>query len=97
MHYTYVLFSERDGRLYTGTTSDLRARLKLHAVGNVQLTRLRRPLTLLYYQACLSADDAYRGERYLKSGRGGRYLRTRLASSLTKVRGHKLERHEVRD
>ncbi len=32
----------------------------------------------MYYEACLSPDDAYRRERYLKSGRGGRYLRQRL-------------------
>lgn len=93
MHYTYVLFSERDGKLYTGTTGDLRARLKLHATGRVQSTAHRRPLTLLYCEACRSADDAYRRERYLKSGRGGRYLRTRLASTLDEIRCHKLERY----
>lgn len=93
MHYTYVLFSERDGNLYTGATSDLRARLKLHASGRVRSTAHRRPLKLLYYEACLSAEDAYRRERYPKSGRGGRYLRTRLASTLGEIRGKKLERH----
>jgi putative endonuclease len=93
VHYTYVIFSERDGKLYTGATSDLRARLKLHSAGRVRSTAHRRPLRLLYYEACLSADDAYRRERYLKSGGGGRYLRTRLASSLAEIRGNKLERH----
>ncbi|MGH7430167.1 MAG: GIY-YIG nuclease family protein [Candidatus Methylomirabilaceae bacterium] len=88
-----MLFSERDGKLYTGATSDLRARLKLHAAGCVRSTEHRRPLKLVYYEACLTADDACRRERYLKSGRGGRYLRTRLASSLARIRGKKLERH----
>ena len=93
MHYTYVLFSGADGKLYIGATNDLRKRLSLHAAGRVQSTAPRRPLKLLYYETCLSADDAYRRERYLKSGRGGRYLRTRLASSLADIRGNKLERH----
>jgi putative endonuclease len=93
VHYTYVLFSELDRRLYPGTTGNLSARLKLHAAGHVQSTAHRRPLKLLYYEACLSADDAYRRERYLKSGRGGRYLRTRLAFSLAEIHGNKLERH----
>ena len=93
MHFTYVLFSEADGKLYTGTTGDLRKRLKLHATGRVRSTAYRRPVKLIYYEACLSADDAYRRERYLKAGRGGRYLRTRLASSLADIRGNKLERH----
>jgi hypothetical protein len=48
---------------------------------------------LIYYEACLGADDAYRRERYLKSGRGARYLRIRLASSLAGIRDNKLERH----
>jgi len=48
---------------------------------------------LIYYEGCLSVDDAYRRERYLKSGRGGRYLKARLASSLADIRVNKLERH----
>jgi hypothetical protein len=47
----------------------------------------------VYFEACLSPDDAYRRERYLKSGRGGRYLRQRLLTWLSGVRGDKLERH----
>jgi len=92
VHHTYVLFSEFDRRLYMGTTGNLSARLKLHAAGRVHSTAHRRPLKLLYYEACLSAEDAYRRERYLKSGRGGRYLRTRLAFSLAEIHGNKLER-----
>ena len=65
----------------------------MHAEGSVRSTKYRRPLTLVYYEACLSAEDAYRRERYLKSGRGGRYLRTRLASSLAGIGDNKLERH----
>jgi len=93
VHYTYVLFSEADRRLYIGATSDLRERLRLHDAGRVRSTASRRPLKLVYYEASLSADDDYRRERYLKSGRGGRYLRARLASSLAAIRDDKLERH----
>ena len=77
MYYTYVLLSEADRRLYIGATQDLR----------------RRPLQLVYHEACLSPDDAYRRERYLKSGRGGRYLKQRLACTLSSTRDNKLERH----
>ena len=93
MHYTYVLLSEADGRLYTGTTGDLRRRMTLHAAGRVRSTAYRRPLKLLYYEACLSAQDAYRRERFLKAGKGGRYLKNRLASSLSEVPPGELERH----
>ncbi len=93
MHYTYVLLSEADGRFYTGTTHDLRNRVALHAAGRVQSTAYRRPLRLVYYEACLSPDDAYRRERFLKTGKGGRYLKNRLTRSLASIRENKLERH----
>ena len=65
----------------------------MHAAGQVRSTSYRRPLMLVYHEACLSTEDAYRRERYLMSGRGGRYLRSRLASSLTLIRDNQLERH----
>ena len=93
MYYTYVLLSEADRRLYIGATQDLRRRIEQHAAGRVGSTAYRRPLPLVYYEACLSPDDAYRRERYLKSGRGGRYLKPRLACTLSSTRDNKLERH----
>ncbi len=79
MHYTYVLLSAKDGRWYTGATQDLRARVEDHLKGRVESTRSRRPLRLIYYEACLSKADAMRRERYLKTGKGKRYVRQRLA------------------
>lgn len=93
MNYSYVLFSDRDGRFYIGSTGNLRVRLQQHNSGAVHSTSYRRPLRLIYYEGCLSADDARRRERYLKSGRGARYLKQRLASWLSEIRSNKLERH----
>jgi putative endonuclease len=92
MDYTYVLLSEVDGRFYIGATHDLK-RVEKHVAGGVISTAYRRPLRLVYCEACMNPDDAFRRERYLKSGRGGRYLRQRLTSSLSSIRGIKLERH----
>ncbi len=78
MYYTYIIKSSKDGQWYTGVTSDLRARLQNHLKGQVRSTRHRRPLNLVYYEGCLSEADARRRERYLKSGKGKRYLRQRL-------------------
>ena len=90
MHYTYVLRRNRDQGFYTGCTSDLRQRCREHARGGVRSTSHRRPLELIYYEACLSRDDALRRERFLKSGKGKRYLRSRLAAGL--LGSTKLER-----
>jgi putative endonuclease len=93
MNYSYVLLSGCDGKFYIGSTGDLRRRVAQHNCGAVCSTAYRRPLELIYYEACLNVEDARRRERYLKSGRGGRYLKQRLAHWLTVIRSNKLERH----
>jgi len=48
--------------------------------GKVRSTNYRRPLRLVYYEACLSEADARRRERYLKGGKGKHYLQQRLSA-----------------
>ena len=78
MVYTYVLRSTKDNKLYTGCTSDLRKRFKLHNEGKVNITKGRGPFEIIYYEACVNKVDAYAREIYLKSGMGKRYLKNRL-------------------
>jgi len=81
--YTYVLMSEADGELYTGVTDNLVRRLAQHNAESVSSTKSRVPLKLIYFEACLQKEDAYRREKYLKTGMGKRYLRNRLKGGLT--------------
>jgi putative endonuclease len=83
MIYVYVLHSEKDGQLYTGCTRDLRARFALHNAGKVPSTTNRRPLHLIYYEACLNEQDAFRREKYLKTTYGKRYIKNRCRSYFT--------------
>ena len=78
MFYTYVLQSKKDGRFYTGATDDLRKRFKDHQEGKSAWTKSRGPFELIYYEACLEKHDAFGREKYLKSGRGKRFLKARL-------------------
>ena len=78
MHYVYVLRSLKDGKLYTGYTTDLRNRVATHNSGNTTSTRNRRPLQLIYYEAYLWAKDAKARELFLKSGSGKRFIRRQL-------------------
>ena len=78
MHYVYILHSKKDSKFYTGLTNDLKRRMKEHQSGNVKSTLNRRPLELIYYEACLNEDDAKQREMYLKSGMGKKYIRNRL-------------------
>ena len=83
MFYTYVLQSEVDGNFYSGFTSDLKKRFEQHRKGLVESTRNRRPLKLIYYEACLDQKDAVKREKYFKTHHGKMYLRKRLKFYLT--------------
>jgi putative endonuclease len=83
MYYTYVLVSEQDRKFYTGYTQDLKLRFEQHNKGNVESTKNRRPLKLIYYESCLNKDDAIRREKYLKTHHGKIFLKKRLKSYLT--------------
>jgi len=83
VHYTYILQSKKNKRWYTGCTNDLRKRFKEHNDNLVFSTKGRGPFKLIYYEACLSKDDAFARERYLKSGMGKRYLKNRLKRFLS--------------
>ena len=96
LRYTDVLLREMDRRFYIGAARDPRARVAEHTAGRVRSTTYRRPLCLVYYEACLDADDGCKRERYLKSGRGGRDLKQRLSSWLAGPSVIKSE-HEPRE
>jgi putative endonuclease len=83
MYYTYVLQSNRDNALYIGFTKDLKLRFEQHNKGEVDSTRNRRPLKLIYYVSCLNQADATKREKYLKTYNGKRFLHERLKSYLT--------------
>ena len=83
MYYTYVLISKKDMQFYTGFTKDLKLRFEQHEKGRVESAKDRRPLELIYYEACLSQEDAVRREKYLKTYLGKTFLRKRLKSYLT--------------
>jgi len=77
-YYTYVLKSRKDGRFYIGWSEDLRWRVEQHNKGQVEATRERRPLELIYYEACLSREETIKREKSLKTGFGRKYLKRRI-------------------
>lgn len=79
MFYTYVLKSEKDGKLYVGWTHDLGKRIEEHKHGGVPSTKHRRPLQLIYYEACNKKEDAIAREKQLKTGFGRAYLKRRMS------------------
>ena len=67
---------------YVGYTKNLKLRFEKHQKGLVSSTKNRRPLELIYYEACKSQEDATRREKYLKTIYGKRYIKSRLKSYL---------------
>ena len=78
MNYTYVLQSNIDYKLYIGWTNNLKLRILDHNRGKVAATKNRRPLKLVYYEACTSKENAIKRERYFKTGYGRRFLKKRI-------------------
>lgn len=83
MWYVYVIKSTKSDHWYTGSTNDLRKRLKQHNEGKSLYTKPRGPYKLIYYEASPNEQDARSRELYLKSGMGKRYLKNRLKRFLS--------------
>ena len=82
-YYIYVLKSIQDNNFYVGYTENLKSRFEQHSKGQVLSTKDRRPLKLIYSEACLDKEDAMHREKYLKTYLGKQFLRNRLKSYLT--------------
>jgi len=69
MYYVYLLRLKNED-VYTGSTPDLRKRLKEHQAGKAVATRNMRPVTLLWFSVFPSRFLARQFENYLKTGSG---------------------------
>jgi len=78
-YYTYVLRSFKDNKNYIGYTKNLKLRFEQYQKGEVSSTIYRRPLKLIYFEACLNEEDAKRREKYFKTYYGKMFLKKRLA------------------
>lgn len=91
MFYTYIIQSQKSSHLYTGSTINLRKRFNQHNKGQSTWTKSRAPWKIIYYEACLSEEDAEAREKYLKSGMGKRYVKNRLKRFLSRLEaGHEM-------
>ncbi len=86
MYYVYILLSEKDGKLYIGSTPDIKKRLEKHNRGFVLATKNRRPIKLIYYESYLHSRDAKRREIFLKGGKGHEQLKVQLQDSFRKIK-----------
>jgi len=70
MFYVYILYSERLGKRYIGSTANLKTRIEEHNSGKSVYSSKGIPWKLIYYEAFLNKSDALREEKFLKTGQG---------------------------
>jgi len=73
---TYVLKSKKDDKLYTGSTNNLKERKKQQ----VNSTKNRRPLILVYYEAIPTKLRALQREEYFKTAWGKRFIKKQISN-----------------
>jgi len=83
MFFMYVLKSAKEHKLYVGSTSNIRRRIKEHNSGLVESTKYRRPLKLVYVEGYAGEEEARRRERNLKlNARAWYQLQKRIGQSI---------------
>ena len=75
MYYVYILKSNKNNKLYKGSTENLKERIREHNSGKVFSTKSGKPWNLIYYEAFLSKNEARREELFLKTGKGRERIR----------------------
>ena len=85
MFYVYLIKSKKiTGWKYIGSTNDLKRRFEEHNNGKVFSTKKYCPVTLVYYEAYASEEDAREREKQLKHfGNAYKFLIKRIKNSLT--------------
>lgn len=85
MTYVYLIINEK-GKIYLGSTNDLRKRFKLHNSGLVTATKGHK-WKLVYYEAYLNEHDARIREQKLKHHANGIIqLKKRLVGGIKNIK-----------
>ncbi len=82
MYFVYALYSKKLSKRYIGITENLARRLKQHVSGETPFTRRATDWILIYYEAFLSKQDAYKEEKFLKTGKGRERLKFLLNETM---------------
>ena len=82
MWFVYILYSQKDKKLYIGCTTDINKRTQRHNAGYVLATKNRRPLALIHSEKFDNKGSAFQRERFLKSLWGSRFKKKILQQYL---------------
>jgi putative endonuclease len=75
MAVTYILYSEKMNKFYTGSSrTDAASRLMAHNAGHTRSTKSGRPWVLVLEERRATYTDARQRENFLKSGAGRKWI-----------------------
>jgi len=77
MYFVYLL-KLKNGKIYTGSTPDLKRRVFEHDGGKCEATKNFRPVKLIWFCGFPNRLSARRFENYLKTGSGQGFRNKRL-------------------
>ncbi len=80
-YFTYVLHSDKFGKLYFGYSKDLTKKLLEHNKGRVPSTKPYRPYRLIYSESFPIKEEAVKREKELKTSQGRRFLKQYIKQS----------------
>jgi putative endonuclease len=74
MYNTYILYSPRIKRIYTGHTEDIERRLEEHNRGKTSFSAKGKPWQIVFSKAFSSRADAIKLEKFIKKRGAARFL-----------------------
>ena len=79
MYTTYVLYSDKFNKHYSGFTSNIDERMKSHNhMSNTDWTKRYRPWKIIHDKEFKTKDEAMKYEKWLKTGKGREFIKTIL-------------------
>jgi putative endonuclease len=84
-YFVYILYSQKDHKLYVGCTSNLENRIKEHNSGKVTATKKRIPLVTIHSEKFENKTEAFNRERFLKSLWSGKFKKKILKEYVNKI------------
>ena len=75
-YYLYILRSEKTNKIYIGHSQNVGKRLRQHNAGESDSTRFACDWAVVHTEAYSSRSLAMKREKFLKSGRGRKILKT---------------------
>ena len=75
MAFVYILKSVDHSKTYTGSTTDLKRRIREHNSGKSGFSSRFKPWVLVYKEYYVLLDKARQREKYFKSAAGRKYIK----------------------